>query len=99
MSNALKWAGYFAIVVGVVIAIYLVTSLKVIDISNADFLAEATPNPYRWLYAGFVLAVTVPVGLISVAASTFLADKSEEYRYDAKQRREEMKRTDFMSRH
>jgi hypothetical protein len=34
MSNVLKWSGYFAIITGVVIAIYIISSLKVIDIST-----------------------------------------------------------------
>jgi hypothetical protein len=99
MSNVLKWSGYFAIITGVVIAIYIISSLKVIDISSVDFLAEASPNPYRWLYAGFVLAVTLPTGLMAVTISNYIESKSDDYKYDAKQRREEMNRTDFMSRH
>ena len=67
MSNALKWAGYFAIITGIIIAIYLITSLKVIDINAIDY---QSPHPYRWLYASLVLAVTMPTGLMSVAASS-----------------------------
>ena len=93
MTNALKWAGYFAIVTGVIIAIYFISSLKVIDISALDFVAEDAPNPYRWAYAFFVLAVTVPIGLMSVAASQYLESKSGDYSYSAKQRKEEMYRS------
>ncbi|WP_223591098.1 hypothetical protein [Neobacillus bataviensis] len=92
MSNALKWAGYFAIAVGTIIAIYIVTSLKVIDISAIDFVSEEAPHPYRWLYAGFVLAVTLPIGLMAVTVSHYLEGKEGEYTYNAKKRREEISR-------
>lgn len=93
MSNALRWAGYFAIVTGVIIAIYLISSLKVIDLNAIDFVAEESPHPYRWAYAFFVLAITVPTGLMSVAVSNFFESKSEEYSFSAKKRREEMNRS------
>lgn len=90
MSNALKWAGYFAIITGIIIAIYLVASLKVIDINAIDYEA---PHPYRWLYAFFVLAVTVPTGLMSVAASSFVERKSYEFKMP-----EDSGKTDYLSR-
>ncbi|MFZ7945651.1 hypothetical protein [Neobacillus sp. 19] len=93
MSNILKWSGYFAIVTGIIIAIYLISSLKVIDISAIDYIAEEAPNPYRWLYAFFVLAVTIPMGLLAVTVSQFLDSKSGDYEYSAKKRREEMLRS------
>jgi hypothetical protein len=93
MRNALCLAGYFAIAVGVIIAIYIVTSMKVIDISAIDFVAEAAPHPYRWLYAGFVLAVTLPTGLTAVAVSFFLENKAFEFTM-----REDSGKTDYHSR-
>ena len=90
MSNALKWAGYFAIITGIIIAIYLITSLKVIDINAIDY---ESPHPYRWLYASLVLAVTVPVGLLSVAASRFVESKPIEFKMS-----EDSGKTDYLSR-
>jgi hypothetical protein len=84
MSNALRWAGYFAIATGIIIAIYLVASLKVIDINAIDY---ESPHPYRWLYAFLVLAVTMPTGLMSVAASGFVESKSTSHTFDEKQRK------------
>jgi hypothetical protein len=94
MTNALRWAGYFAIVTGIIIAIYIISSLKVIDISALDFVAKEAPHPYRWLYAFFVLAVTTPTGLMSVVVAQFIESKSEDndYKFDAKKRREEITR-------
>jgi hypothetical protein len=93
MSNVLKWSGYFAIITGIIIAIYLISALKVIDVSAIDFVAEEAPNPYRWLYAFFVLAVTLPVGLTAVTVSNYIESKSEDYTYSSKQRKEEMHRS------
>ena len=93
MRNALCLAGYFAMAVGVIIAIYIVTSMKVIDISAIDFVAEEAPHPYRWLYAGFVLAVTMPLGMMAVTISHYLESKSDDYSFNAKERREEMNRS------
>jgi hypothetical protein len=90
MSNALKWAGYFAIITGIIIAIYLITSLKVIDINAIDYEA---PHPYRWLYAALVLAVTTPVGLLSVSVSGFVEKKSYEFKMP-----EDSGKTDYLSR-
>ena len=90
MSNALRYAGYFAIITGIVIAIYLITSLKVIDINAIDY---ESPHPYRWLYASFVLAVTMPIGLMSVAASGFVVRKSYEFKMP-----EDSGKTDYLSR-
>jgi hypothetical protein len=87
MTSALRWAGYFAIIVGLIIAIYLISSLKVIDINALELIAEESPHPYRWAYAFFVLAVTTPIGLLSVAASQFLESKSEDFTYNASERR------------
>ncbi|MGG1679706.1 hypothetical protein ACIFOT_28895 [Neobacillus sp. NRS-1170] len=81
MANALKWAGYFAIITGVIIAINLIFSLRMID------------SDYRWYYAVFVLAVTIPIGLMSVAVSQFIESKSGDYTFDARKRREEMNRS------
>ncbi|WP_223596686.1 hypothetical protein [Neobacillus bataviensis] len=92
MRNALCLAGYFAIAVGIIIAIYIVSSLKVIDISAIDFVADEAPHPYRWLYAGFVLAVTLPLGMLAVTVSHYLESKEGEYTYNAKKRREEISR-------
>jgi hypothetical protein len=86
VSNALRWSGYFAIATGIIIAIYIISSLKVIDINAIDF---ESPHPYRWLYAFFVLAVTMPTGLMSVAASGFVERKFTDYTYDAKQSKNE----------
>ena len=90
MSNALRWAGYFAIATGIIIAIYLVASLKVIDINAIDY---ESPHPYRWLYAFFVLAVTLPTGLMSVAASGFVEKKYTDFKI-----REDSGKTDYLSR-
>jgi hypothetical protein len=90
MSNALRWAGYFAIATGIIIAIYLITSLKVIDINAIDY---ESPHPYRWLYAFFVLAVTMPTGLMSVAASGFVEKKYRDFKI-----REDSGKTDYLSR-
>ncbi|MEH7374938.1 hypothetical protein [Neobacillus drentensis] len=86
MRNALCFAGYFAIATGIIIAVYIITSLKIVDISAIDFVAEESPHPYRWLYASFVLAVTVPIGLMAVTVSHFLERKSSDYTYHAKER-------------
>lgn len=86
MSNALRWAGYFAIATGIIIAIYIIFSLKVIDINAIDY---ESPHPHRWLYAFFVLAVTTPTGLMSVAASSFVEKKFTDYTFDAKERKNE----------
>jgi hypothetical protein len=90
MSNALRWAGYFAIATGIIIAIYLIFSLKVIDINAIDY---ESPHPHRWLYAFFVLAVTTPTGLMSVAASGFVEKKSYEFKMP-----EDSGKTDYLSR-
>jgi hypothetical protein len=90
MSNALRWAGYFAIATGIIIAIYLITSLKVIDINAIDY---ESPHPYRWLYAFFVLAVTLPTGLMSVAASGFVEKKYRDFKIP-----EDSGKTDYLSR-
>jgi hypothetical protein len=92
MANALRWAGYFAIIIGVIIAIYIISSLKVIDMNALNFVAEEAPHPYRWVYAFFILAVTTPIGLMSVAASQFIESKSGDYAFDSRKRKEEMNR-------
>jgi hypothetical protein len=88
MTSALRWAGYFAIIVGLIIAIYLISSLKVIDINALELLAEESPHPYRWAYAFLVLAVTLPIGLLSVVTSNYIESKSENYEFSASKRRE-----------
>jgi hypothetical protein len=90
MSNALRWAGYFAIITGIIIAIYIITSLKVIDIDAIDY---ESPHPYRWLFAAFVLAVTTPTGLMSVAASSFVEKKFTDFKMP-----EDSGKTDYLSR-
>jgi uncharacterized membrane protein len=80
MANAIKWAGYFSIITGVIIAINIIYSLRMID-------------SYRWYFAFFVLAVTIPIGLMSVAVSQFIESKSGDYTFDAKKRREVMNRS------
>jgi hypothetical protein len=57
----------------------LISSLKVIDITALNFVVEEAPHPYRWVYAFFILAVTTPIVLMSVAASQFIESKSGDY--------------------
>lgn len=94
MAKALNWSGYFALITGVIVALYIISSMKVIDVDTVDLVVKEAPHPYRWAFALFTLAVTTPIGLLSVAAAEFL-DNREESSFDARKRKEEMQKGSY----
>lgn len=59
---------------GAIIGLYVAFSLKIVDVTSfvEGDLDYAEPHPFRWIYGGLILCVTVGMGFLLVAVSELL---------------------------